>query len=66
MANFIHSFKTSDATHIKKLFFKDVARLHCLPKSLLSDRDTIFVGHFWRNLWKKLGTNLNFNSTYHP
>ena len=24
------------------------------------------MGHFWRNLLKKLGTNLNFSSTYHP
>jgi hypothetical protein len=30
------------------------------------DRDTKFVGHFWRNLWKKLGTILSFSSTYHP
>jgi hypothetical protein len=32
----------------------------------VSDRDTKFVGHFWRNLWKKLGTSLSFISTYHP
>ena len=32
----------------------------------MSDRDTKFVGHFWRTLWKKLGTNLSFNFTYHP
>ena len=32
----------------------------------MSDRDTKFVGHFWRALWKTLGTNLNFSSAYHP
>jgi hypothetical protein len=50
----------------RKLFFKEIVRLHGLPKSIVSDRDTKFIGHFWRTLWKKLGTNLAFSSAYHP
>jgi hypothetical protein len=66
MANFIPSQKTNDATRIAKFFSREVVRLHGLPRSIVSDRDTKFVGQFWRTLWKRLGTKLSFSSTYHP
>jgi hypothetical protein len=66
MAHFIPCQKTNDAMHVGNLFFKEVVRLHGQPKIIVSDRDTIFFGHFWRALWKKLGTNFSFISAYRP
>jgi hypothetical protein len=66
MAHFIPCHKNSNATHVANLFFKEVVRLHGLPRSIVSDMENKFVGHFWITLWKKLGTYFSFNSNYHP
>lgn len=66
LAYFIACTKKSDATNISNLFFKGVVRLHGLPRSIVSGRDTKFVGYFQRKPWKKLGKNLIFGSSYNP
>ena len=66
MAHFIPCKTTNDASYIVGLFFKEIVWIHGLPLSIVSDRDNKFVGHFWRTLWKKLGTNLSFSLAYHP
>ena len=66
MAHLIPCQKTNDATHITNLFLREDVILHGLSRSIVLDRDTKFMGHFWRTLWKRLGTNLSFSSSYHP
>ncbi|RDX96115.1 hypothetical protein CR513_21273, partial [Mucuna pruriens] len=66
MAHFIACSKTNDAIYVIDLFFKEVVRLHGLPRTIVSDRDVRFLGHFWRTLWNKLGTKLLFSTVSHP
>ena len=66
MANFVPCKSTNDTSHIANLFFKEVVRIHGLPQTIVSDRDVKFQGHFWRTLFKKLGTNLTYSFSYHP
>ena len=44
---------------------REIMSLHSIPKTMVSDRDSKFLSHFWRILWRKLGTSLLL-STYHP
>ena len=66
MTHFIPYKKTSDVEHVDELFFKEIVRLHGLPKSIISNRDGRFFGYFWKTLWKNMGTNLKYSSTFHP
>jgi hypothetical protein len=66
MAHFVPCKKTTDVVHVAQLFFREVYRLHGLPMTIVSDRDTRFLSHFWRSLWKLANTKLDFSSAYHP
>jgi hypothetical protein len=58
-----HPFK---ASIVATAFMETVQKLHGSPKIIVSDRDPIFTGHFWTELFSCLGTQLAHSSSYHP
>ena len=66
MAHFIPCNRTDDASHIATLFFREIVRLHGVPKTIVSDRDVKFMSYLWKSLMAKLGVKLLFSSSSHP
>ncbi|XP_076904819.1 uncharacterized protein LOC143560396 [Bidens hawaiensis] len=65
-SGFIPLPPTFNAASLASLFLKEFYKLHGLPKTIISDRDPIFLSRFWKQPFKQLGTKLLHSSAYHP
>jgi hypothetical protein len=54
------------AEQTANLFFQYVWVHFGLPTSIISDRDTRFLGDFWTRLWRMMDTNLKRSIDFHP
>ena len=57
---------TVTARGIAWSILKEVVRLHGIPESIVSDRDTKFTSIFWRELHRPMGSKLLMSTTFHP
>jgi hypothetical protein len=53
------------ATQVVWLYLSEVIRLHSVPASIVSDRDSKFTLIFWRELQQLLGTKLLMSMVFH-
>jgi hypothetical protein len=65
-AHFVSHKMTDSAEDVALLFLREVVRLHGMPISIVSDRDSRFMSNFWTSLLKLLNVLRNASSSMHP
>jgi len=50
---------------VAQSFLDNISKLHGLPRSIVSDRDPIFLSSFWQSLFSVLETDLLLSLAYH-
>lgn len=54
------------ASVVAQVFLDNVYKLHGLPRTIVSDRDVVFLSKFWQALFDVQGVQLHHSSAYHP
>ena len=66
MAHFVATGGNIDSERLAHIFVNHVFRLHGIPQSIISDRDSRFMSRFWRAIFEVLKTKLLYSSAYYP
>ena len=54
------------AVTVAQLYLDNVFKLHGMPKTLVSDRDKVFLSNFWQELFRLQHVSLHLSTAYHP
>ena len=65
-AHFLPIKETDKMEKLTRIYIRDIVRLHGVPISIISDRDSRFTSNFWRSLQAAMGTRLDMSTAYHP
>jgi len=65
-AHFVPLKHDFDSRYVAENFVQNIVKLHGFPKSIVFDRDKIFISRFWQQLFKLHGTKLAMSSAYYP
>jgi transposase InsO family protein len=64
--HFVPSHTTDSASQVARIFFDQVFRLHGMPTTIVSDRDTKFTSRFWKELSRLMDVHLAMSTAFHP
>ena len=58
-----HPYTAADKA---QCFLDHVFKLHGFPDTITSDRDPVFVSHFWKEFMSLQGIQVQLSTAYHP
>jgi len=65
MAHFI-PIKKKDSPSVARAYLDNVGKYDGFPEDVVSDRDTMFTGSFFTDLYNYLGIMRSMSTAYHP
>jgi len=66
MAHFIPLSTDTPIKEIANIFLREIWRLHGLPSSVISDRDSRFQSKFWLEVMDALKVDVRLSTAFHP
>ena len=65
-ATFIPTNSTVDEKETAELFFKNIVTQYGLPRQIVTNRDSRWIGLFWKEVCKKTNIQRALTTVYHP
>ncbi|GKC78474.1 putative reverse transcriptase domain-containing protein [Tanacetum coccineum] len=65
-AHFLTMREDYKMDRLARLYLNEIVARHCVPISIISDRDSRFTSRFWQSMQEALGTRLDMSMAYHP
>jgi hypothetical protein len=65
-AHFIPCVKTRTVAQVVDMFLQNIFRIHGIPNTIVSDRDSIFTSRHWKEFVGLLSVQHNLSTAYHP
>jgi transposase InsO family protein len=65
-AHFLAVNQKDSGEKLVNLYVQEIVSKHGVPKTIVSDRGSMFTSAFWNQLHEALGSRLDFSTAYHP
>jgi len=69
LTSMVHLIPTTikvTTTELSWNYLREIVRLHGLPSSIVSDRDSKFTSRWWKELHRVMGAKLLMSTSFHP